>query len=210
MKKIILCSFLILSILSCKTEKNENPTEIVNETKNDTLVTESWTNQQIVDSLKKGDYSKEMGKYSDAVLNEIAKEMKYTNQNNEEYLKEIMDVKNDIITLYWDFGTGASMNHQKLQIIDNRVVNLGNGFDQLSEIETKKLEAAIQSKIKNYMHFSGRNEAKISVLENGNYKISFGALTEDDAEATGGSIQIIYETKDLKTYIPSSLKIEKI
>ena len=54
---------------------------------------------------------------------------------NQEALKEITSIKDNIITLYWDYGTGASMEHQKLQIKENNVIDLGNGFDKLSEKE---------------------------------------------------------------------------
>lgn len=63
--------------------------------------------------------------------------------------------------------------------------------------------------LKNFSHVSERNENEISISQNGNYLISVRGLTEEDGEASGGSINISYETKDLKIYIPSTLKISK-
>ena len=128
---------------------------------------------------------------------------------NQEALKEITSIKDNIISLYWDFGTGASMHNQKLQIKDNEVIDLGNGFDKLSENENLRLENTIKSKIKNFLHISGRNEAEIEIKDNGNYLISFGGLTDEDAEVSGGSLEISYESKDLKTFITNSVKVEK-
>ena len=115
---------------------------------------------------------------------------------NQEALKEITSIKDNIITLYWDYGTGASMEHQKLQIKENNVIDLGNGFDKLSEKENLRLEKIVKSKVKNFSHISGRNEAEIEIKDNGNYLISFGGLTDEDAEVSGGSLKITYETKD--------------
>ena len=123
---------------------------------------------------------------------------------NQEALKEITSIKDNIITLYWDYGTGASMEHQKLQIKENNVIDLGNGFDKLSEKENLRLEKIVKSKVKNFSHISGRNEAEIEIKDNGNYLISFGGLTDEDAEVSGGSLKITYETKDLITFITNS------
>ena len=66
-----------------------------------------------------------------------------------EYLKEITGFKNNIISLYWETcGTGGCVEHQKLQIKDNNVIDLGNGFEKLTESEAKKLDSEIKSKIK--------------------------------------------------------------
>ena len=128
-----------------------------------------------------------------------------------EYLKEITSFENNIISLYWETcGTGGCVQHQKLQIKDNNVIDLGNGFEKLTESEAKKLDTQIKSKIKNFSHISGRNETEITVNKNGNYLIGFRGLTDEDGESGGGSIEISYETKDLKTYITESLKVVKI
>lgn len=218
MKKIIICSLLAMSILSCKNTENEKKVEIATETKKDSIVEEKMTITQISDSLKKGDYSKEFAKYSDEIINKISENMIYVltkeetaRQNDEEYLKEITSFKDNIISLYWETcGTGGCVQHQKLQIKDNKIIDLGNGFEKLTESETKKLDSEIKSKIKNFSHISGRNETEISINKNGNYLVGFRGLTDEDGESGGGSIEISYETKDLKTYIPGSLKVGKI
>ena len=215
MKKIIICSLLAMSILSCKNTENEKKAEISTETKKDSIVEEKMTITQISDSLKKSDYSKEFAKYSDELINKISENMTYSltmdDRGEIEYLKEITSFENNIISLYWETcGTGGCVQHQKLQIKDNNVIDLGNGFEKLTESEAKKLDTQIKSKIKNFSHISGRNETEITVNKNGNYLIGFRGLTDEDGESGGGSIEISYETKDLKTYITESLKVVKI
>ncbi|WP_298393413.1 hypothetical protein [Flavobacterium sp.] len=215
MKKIIICSLLAMSIVSCKNTENEKKTEIATETKKDSIVEEKLTIVQITDTLKKSEYSKEFAKYSDEIINKISENMTYsltTDDGGEiEYLKEITSFENNIISLYWETcGTGGCVEHQKLQIKDNKIIDLGNGFEKLTETETKKLDAEIKAKIKNFSHISGRNETEISINKNGNYLIAFRGLTDEDGESGGGTIEISYETKDLKTYIPSTLKVAKI
>jgi hypothetical protein len=215
MKKIIICSLIAMSILSCKNAANEKKSEIATETKKDSIVDEKMTIAQISDTLKKSDYSKEFAKYSDEIINKISENMAYSltmdDRGEIEYLKEITSFENNIISLYWETcGTGGCVQHQKLEIKDNKIIDLGNGFEKLTESETKKLDSEIKSKIKNFSHISGRNETEISVTKNGNYLIGFRGLTDEDGESGGGSINISYETKDLKTYIPGSLKVSKI
>ena len=215
MKKIIICSLLAMSIMSCKKNENEKKTEIVTETTKDTIAEEKMTIAEISDTLKKSDYSKEFAKYSDEIINKISEKMTYSLTMDErgeiEYLKEITSFENNIVSLYWETcGTGGCVEHQKLQIKDNNVIDLGNGFEKLTESEAKKLDSEIKSKIKNFSHISGRNETEISVNKNGNYLIGFRGLTDEDGESGGGSIEISYETKDLKTYIPGTLKVAKM
>ena len=214
MKKIIICSLLAMSIMSCKKTENEKKTEIVTETKKDTIAEEKMTIAEISDTLKKSDYSKEFAKYSDEIINKISEKMTYSLTMDErgeiEYLKEITSFENNIVSLYWETcGTGGCVQHQKLQIKNNDVIDLGNGYEKLTESESKKLDAEIKSKIKNYSYISGRNENEISITKNGNYLIGIRGLTDEDGEASGGTIEISYETKDLKTYIPSTLKVTK-
>ena len=214
MKKLILCSFIAISILSCKKTESETKSENKTETKKNSIVEEKMTISEITDSLKKSDYSKELSKYSDETLKKVAGYMTILRQGvneefNQEAMKEITSVKDNIITLYWDYGTGASMHHQKLQIKDNEVIDLGNGFDKLTESENLRLESLIKTKVNNYSHLSGRNEVDLKINDNGNYIISFGGLTEEDSEAGGGSLEITYETEDLKTFITSSVKVVK-
>lgn len=212
MKKIFFCCLLAASILSCKKTENKTVSEINTEIKKDSIVLEKMSISEIADSLKKSDYSKEFAKYSDEIVNKVAEKMSYTLTMDEsgetEYLKEIMGFENNIISLYWETcGTGGCMQHQKLQIKGNDVIDLGNGFDKLSETEMTRLDNEITKKNKEFSHISGRNEADIKLIEGGNYLISFQGLTQDDGEATGGSLEISYETKDLKTFLTSTLKV---
>ena len=214
MKKVILCGLIAISILPCKKTESEKTSEIKTETKSDSIVEEKMTISDITYSLKKGDYSKEFEKYSEETLKKIASYMLIlrpgeNGEDTREDMKEITSIKDNIISLYWDFGTGASMHHQKLQIKDKEVIDLGNGFDKLTDSENLRLENLIKTKVNNYSHLSGRNEVDLKIKDNGNYIISFGGLTDEDSEASGGSLEITYETEDLKTFITSSVKVVK-
>ena len=107
-----------MSILSCKKTESEKKTEIVTETKKDSIVEEKMTITEISDTLKKSDYSKEFAKYSDEIVNKISENMTYSliidETGEREYLKEITGFKNNIISLYWETcGTGGCVEHQK-------------------------------------------------------------------------------------------------
>lgn len=215
MKKILICSLLSLSIFSCKNNDSVKKTESVTTIKKDTIVEEKMTIAQIADTLKKSDYSKEFAKYPDEIINKIAENMTYSltmdDRGEIEYFKEITSFENNIISLYWETcGTGGCVQHQRLHLKNNDVIDLGNGYEKLTESESKKLDAEIKAKIKNYTYISGRNDNEISITKNGNYLIGIRGLTDEDGEATGGTIEISYETKDLKTYIPATLKVTKI
>ena len=212
MKKIIICSLIALSILSCKKTDNENKTEIATENKSESIVEEKISIDKISEDLRKSHLSEELSKFSDGVINKIAEHMIFKadlyGEGEKEHLKELGSFENNMLSLYWETcGTGGCANNQTLLIKDNEVIDLGNGFDKLSESEDLRLENLIKTKIKNYSHISGRNGADIKIKENGNYVISFGGLSTEDAEATGGSLEITYETEDLKTFITNSVKV---
>ena len=217
MKKIVLCSILAISILSCKKENNELKPENSTELKDENVVAEKMTISKITDSLKKGDYSKEFAKYSDDIINKLSENMTYVitleesaREKDEEYFKEITNFENNVISLYWETcGTGGCVQHQKLQIKNNEVIDLGNGFNKLTESENLRLESVIKLKVKNFSHISGRSETKIKIKENGNYLITFSGLEEGEGESTGGSLEVTYESKDLKTFITDSVKVVK-
>lgn len=61
--------------------------------------------------------------------------------------------------------------------------------------------------LKNFSHVSERNENEINISQNGNYLISVRGLTEEDGEASGGSINISYETKDLRPIYTKNIEI---
>lgn len=215
MKKTIIFGLLVITFLSCKKNQetetsNEKPETIENISENQDINID-----QLIDSLKNGNYSKELGKYSNEILNGIAKNMifedPFLSENTEKpikRIKEIQEIKNDLINLYWDFGTGASVHNQTLHIVDNEVLDLGNGYDKLSENEYKKLDKEIRKIQNNFMYISGRSGSSIELLKNGNYLVTFRGLLEEEAEATGGSLKISYETKDIKSFIPETLKVE--
>jgi hypothetical protein len=215
MRKTAFLGLLVITLLSCKKNQEteisiEKPEIIENITENEDVNIE-----KLIDSLKNGNYSKELGKYSNKVLYEIAENMIFEDfflsENPDKpikRIKEIEDIKNDFIKLYRDSGTGASVKTQTLHVIDNNVIDLGDGFDKLSEKNHEKLDKEIKKLQKNYMHISGRSGSTIELLKNGNYLVSFRGLIEDDAEASGGSLEISYETKDIKSFIPETLKVK--
>ena len=113
MKKILLCSFLAIAALSCKKTDHEKNIESTTATSKDTVTAvEKMSISEISAELKNGDYSREFAKYSDEVVQKIAVNMSYSltmdNRGELEYLKEITNFKNDIISLYWETcGTGG-------------------------------------------------------------------------------------------------------
>ena len=122
----------------------------------------------------------------------------------------IETIENDIATIYSDFGTGASIERKYILIENNKLTDLGNGYDKLSKIEFENLEKIIKTKVKNYMWISGRSGTEFIRKPNGNFIIKFNILADDDSEASGGSYNVSYETKDLKTFLPSSVIVEEI
>lgn len=64
-------------------------------------------------------------------------------------------------------------------------------------------------KHKDYFTPAARSETHIELLPNTNYRISFLAFVEGEAFGTGGSLRITYETTDFKTFITSSVVIER-
>lgn len=210
MKKIILCSFIAISILSCKKSESEKNFEITEETIKDSIVVKKMTITEITDSLKS---FKELSKFSDETIGKIANYMQILDpyESGEFYeggMKAITNVEDNFISLYWDNGYGATVKTQTLHVIDNTVIDLGDGFDRLSEKNAEKLDKEIKKLQNNFSHISGRSGSTIKLLKNGNYLVSFSGLTEEEAEATGGSLDISYETKDIKSFIPETLKVK--
>lgn len=122
----------------------------------------------------------------------------------------LQDINKNIITVYSDCGTGASITFNYILFKDNTFIDLGTGFGKLTKSEFKKLEKIIKKKVKDYSYPAARSGAQISQRPNGNFFITFRGYTDDDAGASGGSIEITYETKDLKTFIPNSVTVEKL
>lgn len=122
----------------------------------------------------------------------------------------IEDFNRNIITIYGGCGTGASSHYNYVLLKDNAFVDLGNGYDKLTKREFKKLNKIIKSKVKDYSYVADRSGAQFSQRPNGNFFVTFRGYVDNDAGASGGSIEITYETKDLKTFIPNSVTVEKL
>ncbi|NHM01475.1 hypothetical protein [Flavobacterium difficile] len=121
----------------------------------------------------------------------------------------IEDFKRNIITIYGGCGTGASSHYTYVLFKNNEFIDLGNGYSKLTKSQFKKLTKAIKSIAKEYSSPADRSGAQFSQRPNGNFIITFRGFTEDDMGASGGSLEITYETTDLKTFIPTSVEVEK-
>lgn len=122
----------------------------------------------------------------------------------------VEDYNRNIITVYADCGTGASVHFDYILFKDNIFTDLGNGYDKLTKSEFKKLEKIIKKKVKDYSYLADRSGAQFSQRPNGNFFVTLRGYVDNDAGASGGSIVITYETKDLKTFIPNSVEVEKL
>ncbi len=122
----------------------------------------------------------------------------------------IETIENDIAIIYSDFGTAGSIKRKYIFIENDKLIDLGNGYNKLSKKEFENLEKIIKNKVKNYMWISDRSGTEFIRKPNGNFNIKFNILANDDSEASGGSYNVSYETKDLKTFLPSSVKVEEI
>ncbi|WP_322549145.1 hypothetical protein [Flavobacterium psychraquaticum] len=120
----------------------------------------------------------------------------------------IENINNNFIYLYADCGSGGSVRTATLFINDKNIIDLGSGYDKLSKKEYERLESIIKSKIKDFVYISGRSGTKTEISENGNFIFTFSGQREDEADASGGSLKISYETSDLKSFIPTSVKVE--
>lgn len=256
MKKIILCSFLAISILSCKKDNVEN-VKPINKTSKQISFYKDLLIKEVSKDLKK-EFAKELSKYSEKVIEKIAiyqtensffseKELNdtiflgnnstttYKNQlalvdslyNNkkdisgelyalfldghEAQLKEI-SFNDNIISMFWSpMSNGPSSHNQKLLLTENDVIDLGNGLKQLTKSESEKLVNFVKSKgFKNYTFYSepSRNEVSISKDKDENYTIEFSEYDEDDAGCCP-TLNISFKTKDFKTILANSIKVEK-
>lgn len=122
----------------------------------------------------------------------------------------VEDYNRNVITVYADCGTGASVHYNYVLLKDNAFVDLGNGYDKLTKREFKKLNKIIKSKVKDYTYLADRSGAQFSQRPNGNFFVTLRGYVGDEAEASGGSIEITYETKDLKTFIPTSVEVKNV
>lgn len=125
------------------------------------------------------------------------------------YIKEISNIDNDFITLYWSPGQNlASDCYQILWINNGKVIDLGNGYDYLNKNEMVYLQKNIKEKIATYTYISSRCETHININKEGTYTLTFYALDLDDME-TVPTLRISYDTKDFKTIIPDSIIVDK-
>ena len=256
MKKIILCSFIAISILSCKKENADNAKQTKTTTAQITFYKDLLINE-VTKDLKK-EFPKELSKYSENVIRKIAtyqtensffsednlndtiyignnlsttykKQLNlvdslYNNKKDiseelyalfldahEAQLKEI-SFNDNIISMFWSpMSNGPSSQNQKLILTDNDVIDLGNGLKQLTKSESEKLVNFVKAKgFKNYTFYSepSRNEVSISKDKDENYAIEFSEYDEDDAGCCP-TLNITFKTKDFKTILENSIKVEK-
>ena len=122
----------------------------------------------------------------------------------------VEDFNKNIITVYADCGTAMSSHYDYILFKDNIFTDLGNGYNKLTKSEFKKLEKIIKKKVKDYSYVADRSGTQFIQRPNGNFIITFRGYVDSDMGASGGSIEITYETKDLKTFIPTSVTVEKL
>ena len=256
MKKLILCSFIAISILSCKKDNAENAKQTKTTTEQISFYKDLLINE-VAKDLKK-EFPKVLSKYSENVIKKIATyqtensffseknlndtiylvdnsvttykrqlglvDSLYNNQKDisqeldalfldghAAQLKEI-SFNDDIISMFWSpMSNGPSSQNQKLLLTDNDVIDLGNGLKQLTKSESEKLVNFVKSKgFKNYTFYSepSRNEVSISKDKDENYTIEFSEYDEDDAGCCP-TLNISFKTKDFKTILENSIKVEK-
>ncbi len=256
MKKIIFCSFIAISILSCKKDNAENAKQTKTTTEQISFYKDLLINE-VTKNLKK-EFPKELSKYSENVIRKIATyqtensffseknlndtiylgnksvitykrqlelvDSLYNNKKDiseelyalfldghEAQLKEI-SFNDNIISMFWSpMSNGPSSQNQKLILTDNDVIDLGNGLKQLTKSESEKLVNFVKAKgFKNYTFYSepSRNEVSISKDKDENYAIEFSEYDEDDAGCCP-TLNITFKTKDFKTILENSIKVEK-
>jgi hypothetical protein len=256
MKKIIFCSFIDISILSCKKDNAENAKQTKTTTEQISFYKDLLINE-VTKNLKK-EFPKELSKYSENVIRKIATyqtensffseknlndtiylgnksvitykrqlelvDSLYNNKKDiseelyalfldghEAQLKEI-SFNDNIISMFWSpMSNGPSSQNQKLILTDNDVIDLGNGLKQLTKSESEKLVNFVKAKgFKNYTFYSepSRNEVSISKDKDENYAIEFSEYDEDDAGCCP-TLNITFKTKDFKTILENSIKVEK-
>lgn len=118
-------------------------------------------------------------------------------------------IKDNIVTILRQFGTGASQVYTYVLVENENVTNLSQVYNYLSKTEYEKLESEIKNVAKNYNGMCSRTGTEITKSAD-KYLISFTAYQNEDAGCCP-TLSISYETKDFKNIIPNSIKtkIEK-
>lgn len=122
----------------------------------------------------------------------------------------ISDYKAPIYTIEGSCGTGASLHYNYVLIKSNSYQDLGNGVSKLNKAELAKLEKAIKAKFKTYAFLASRSGALIEPHEDGTYSVTVMGYQKEEAMATGGSLEVMYKTKDFKTILPNSISVKKL
>ena len=115
----------------------------------------------------------------------------------------IESIKNNIVTILRQFGTGASHVYTYVLLENDNVTNLGQVYDYLSKTEYDKLENDIKNVAKNYNGMCSRTGTEISKNKD-TYLISFTAYQNEDAGCCP-TLSISYETKDFKSIITNTI-----
>lgn len=122
----------------------------------------------------------------------------------------ISDYKAPIYTIEGSCGTGASLHYNYVLIKSNSYKDLGDGVSKLNKAELAKLEKAIKAKFKTYAFLATRSGAIIEPHEDGTYSVTVMGYQKEEAMATGGSLEVMYKTKDFKTILPNSISVKKL
>ncbi|GAA4056611.1 hypothetical protein [Flavobacterium chungnamense] len=119
----------------------------------------------------------------------------------------IASIKNNVVTIEREFGTGASLFYTNVLVENNKVTNLGQVYDYLRKSEYDKLENEIYKINTNFRDACYRECAKIEKTKNNTNLISFTGYANDDAGCCP-TFSISYETIDFITIIPNSVKVK--
>lgn len=122
----------------------------------------------------------------------------------------ISDYKAPIYTIEGNCGTGTSLHYNYVLIKSNSYQDLGDGVSKLNKAELAKLEKAIKAKFKTYSSLASRSGALIEPHEDGTFSVTVMGYQEDEAMSTGGSLEVMYKTKDFKTILPNSISVKKL
>lgn len=195
-----LLSDFVKKYLSEYTVVNENPISIKNLDKKDEY--EEFTLREKISKVDKLLIEKDSTFYPNFLM--------LIQPSGGSCASTVEDYNRNVITIYGGCGTGMSSHYNYVMLKNNEFTDLGNGYDKLSKAEFKKLNKVIKSKVKDYNGFADRSGAQFSQRPNGNFFVTLRGYVGDEAMASGGSIEITYETKDLKTFIPTSVLVENV
>lgn len=120
-------------------------------------------------------------------------------------------IENNIITIYYQCGTGASQSYKYFWIRENELISLEDIYSKIIAENNKEvfiLDDFIEKKLGNGARFNYRSGVEITKLKNENYKLRFNICSNDDPECCP-SYNLELETSDFNSAIKNTLKLNK-